>query len=121
MPNNQSLNKNVVTKRRPGTAGKKAHVNFGKKLGQMHQIALQPPVLPQMNLSSKATSQVNLEVYKMRPRIIKQERERLYDDVMKQKMATNNLASENIRLKTRIQIVEGELNRKDKVIDDLIT
>jgi hypothetical protein len=35
-------------------------------------------------------------------------------------MTTNNLTTENVRLRTRIQMVEVELQRKDKVIDDLI-
>jgi cell fate regulator YaaT (PSP1 superfamily) len=39
---------------------------------------------------------------------------------MKQRMTTNNLTTENVRLRTRIQMVEVELQRKDKVIDDLI-
>ena len=39
---------------------------------------------------------------------------------MKQRMTTNNLKDENMRLRTKLQIVEGELQRKDKVIDDLI-
>jgi hypothetical protein len=39
---------------------------------------------------------------------------------MKQRMTTNNLKDENTRLRTKLQIVEGELQRKDKVIDDLI-
>ena len=62
-----------------------------------------------MPLSVKAASQIDLEVNKLRPRVIHQERERLYDDVMKQKMATNNLAVENTRLRTRIAMVETEL------------
>ena len=40
---------------------------------------------------------------------------------MKQKVATNNLANENLRLKTRIHIIEGELLKKDKTIDDLMS
>lgn len=40
--------------------------------------------------------------------------------MMKQRMTTNNLKDENTKLKTRLQMVEGELARKDKVIDDLI-
>ena len=40
---------------------------------------------------------------------------------MKQKLATNNLANENLRLKTRIYIIEGELLKKDKTIDDLMS
>ena len=39
---------------------------------------------------------------------------------MKQRMTTNNLKDENTRLRTKLQIVEVELQRKDKVIDDLI-
>jgi len=39
---------------------------------------------------------------------------------MKQRMTTNNLKDENTRIKTRLQMVEAELQRKDKVIDDLI-
>ena len=39
---------------------------------------------------------------------------------MKQRMTTNNLKDENTRLRTKLQCVEVELQRKDKVIDDLI-
>ena len=108
-------------KRRPGTAGRKAQLNFGKKGGLALQMA-QPMsmLLGQGPNTAKASSQIELEVTKLRPRVIHQERERLYDDVMKQRMTTNNLNGENTRLKTRIQIVEAELQRKDKVIDDLI-
>ena len=56
----------------------------------------------------------------MRPRIINQERERLYDDAMKQKITANFLKEENVRLKTRIHILEGEMNKKEKLIDDLL-
>ena len=35
-------------------------------------------------------------------------------------MTTNNLTGENTKLRTKLQIVETELTRKDKVIDDLI-
>ena len=70
--------------------------------------------------TAKASSQIDLEVHKLRPRVIHQERERLYDDVMKQRMTTNNLTNENTRLRTKMQILEVELQRKDKVIDDLI-
>jgi len=41
-------------------------------------------------------------VQKLRPRIVNQEKERLYDDALKQKMAANYLKDENTRLKTRI-------------------
>lgn len=57
---------------------------------------------------------------KLRPRVVLQERERLYDDVMKQRMATNNLKDENTKLRTRLHMTENELTRKDKIIDELI-
>ncbi len=60
-------------------------------------------------------------MHKLRPRVIHQERERLFDDVMKSRMTTNNLATENTRLKTKIQIVEGELLRKEKMMEDLMS
>ena len=63
---------------------------------------------------------MDLDVQKLRPRKINQERERLYDDVMKQKMVKNNLADENMKLRTRIQIIEGELGRKEKIIEELM-
>ena len=55
-------------KRRPGTAGRKAHMNFGKKLGLY--VVPPPQAAQQPNLSTKAASQVSLDVHKMRPRII---------------------------------------------------
>jgi len=88
-------------RRRPGTAGRKAHLNFGKKLG-LQQLIGHGPQMQQVPMSVKASSQIDLDVHKLRPRIIHQERERLYDDVMKSRMTTNNLATENTRLKTKI-------------------
>lgn len=40
--------------------------------------------------------------------------------MMKQRMTTNNLKNENTKLRTRIHMVEAELQRKDRVIDDLV-
>jgi neutral trehalase len=39
---------------------------------------------------------------------------------MKSRMATNNLRDENIKLRTRLHIIENELSRKDKIIDELL-
>jgi hypothetical protein len=60
------------------------------------------------------------DVVKLRPRVVLQERERLYDDVMKQRMETNSLRDENTKCRTRLAMVEAELMRKDKIIDDLL-
>lgn len=123
MSNERSMSRIMIagsTKRRPGTAGRKAHLSFGKKLG-LGPSVMQQPSMPQMNLSSKASnSHVSLDIYRMRPRIIQKERERLYDDVLAQKMASNNLVTENTRLKTRVQMVEREFAKKEKEIDELM-
>lgn len=63
---------------------------------------------------------MDLEISKLRPRVVQQERERLYDDVMKQRMTTNRFKDENTKLRTKLQMVEVELLKKDKVIDDLL-
>lgn len=70
--------------------------------------------------SSKNPSTLDLEVSRMRPRVINQEREKLYDDVMKQKITANFLKEENIKLKTKLHIFEGELLKKERLIDDLL-
>ena len=102
-------------RRRPVTAGRKAQLTFGKKLGMN-----QAPKVSSIAMSAKASSQINFELNKLRPNgVINQDREKLYEDVMKQRMTTNNLATENTRLRTRIQILETEVSRKDKVIDDM--
>jgi hypothetical protein len=68
----------------------------------------------------KNPSALDLEVQKLRPKVINQERERLYDDALKQKMAANYLKDENTKLKTRIYMLEGEMVKKEKVIDELL-
>ena len=115
--------KGSKSRRRPGTASRKAALNFNKKLGlaMNHAYYSNSNALVQVKKSSKSTAQLTLDVSKLRPRIVTQERERLYDDVMKQKMTTNNLADENMRLRTKVQIVQQELQKKERVIDDLVT
>ncbi len=38
----------------------------------------------------------------MRPRVVNQERERLYEDAMKHKITANFFKEENVKLKTKI-------------------
>lgn len=56
----------------------------------------------------------------MRPKNIKQEREKLYDDALRQKMTANLLKDENLRLKTRIHILESEVTKKERLVDELL-
>ena len=73
-------------KRRPGTASRKNQNTLGTK--KQNYIGLSGSgsgvaALGGVPLSAKAASQIDLEVSKLRPRFIQQERERLYDDVMR--------------------------------------
>ena len=73
--------------------------------------------MPVIDAKTVASEQ---DVIRLRPRIVHQERERLFDDVMKQRMTANNLREENLKLRTRLHMTENELTRKDKTIDDLL-
>lgn len=48
------------------------------------------------------------------------DRERLFDDAIKQKIAANFLKDENLKLKTKVHILEGEMQKKERFIDELI-
>lgn len=45
---------------------------------------------------------MELEVNRLRPRYFMQDRERLFDDAMKQKITANFLKDENVRFKTKV-------------------
>jgi uncharacterized membrane protein len=57
---------------------------------------------------------------RIRPKNAALDRERLFDDAIKQKIAANYLKDENLRLKTKVHILEGEIQKKEKFIDELI-
>lgn len=46
--------------------------------------------------------------------------EQLQDEVMKLKQMTNTHKEENIKLKTRIKILENEMGRKERTIEDFL-
>lgn len=47
------------------------------------------------------------------------EKEQLYDETIKMKMLNNQMREEHVKLKTKIKILENELGRKEKTIEDL--
>ena len=47
------------------------------------------------------------------------EKEQLYDETIKIKMLNNQMHEEHVKLKTKIKILENELGRKEKTIEDL--
>jgi len=48
------------------------------------------------------------------------EREALYEDVLKQKLTVNAVKEENIKLRTRLHMLENDIVKKEKLIDELI-
>lgn len=73
------------------------------------------PVLPGKNITA-----IDLEATKLRPKIVAQEREILYENVLKQKLHNNAYRDENTKLKTRLAIFEVELRQRERVIDELL-
>ena len=49
------------------------------------------------------------------------EKEQLYDETIKMKMLNNQMREEHVKLKTKIKILENELGRKEKTIEDLFS
>ena len=47
------------------------------------------------------------------------EKEQLYDETIKMKVVNNQLREEMVKLKTKLKMLENELSRKEKTIEDL--
>jgi hypothetical protein len=61
------------------------------------------------------------DVSKMRPNLARHEKERLFDDAMKLKINMNMYKDEYTKLRTKFHILEVELNKKERLIDDLLS
>lgn len=46
--------------------------------------------------------------------------EQLYEEVLKFKQNANNFKEENMKLKTKIKILENELGRKERTLEDFL-
>lgn len=58
---------------------------------------------------------------KSKNRMLAKEKEQLYDETIKMKIMNNQLRDDAVKLKTKIKILENELNRKEKTIEDLFS
>lgn len=56
---------------------------------------------------------------KLKPRVVKAEKERLYEDILALKQENNQLREENVRLKTKLSTLDRELGRFEDTIYDL--
>ena len=68
----------------------------------------------------KIPSTVEIDVSRMKPRFTNHDRERIIEEAMKQKISTNLLRDENTKLRTKIHILESELSKKEKFVDELL-
>jgi hypothetical protein len=91
-------------KKRPITASRRNQGQFGIK----------------KSFGAKNPSTLELEQNRMRPRIINQEREKLYDENQKNKKTANFLKEENMKLKTRIHFMENEMAKNEKLVSELM-
>lgn len=48
------------------------------------------------------------------------EKEQLYEDAIKLKIQANSFKEENLKLKTKIKILENEMAKKEKALEDFI-
>ena len=71
-----------------------------------------PPPLTNSGKQSKA---------KAPNRLLAREKEQLYDEAIKMKMLNNQMKEDNVKLKTKVKILENELSRKEKTIEDLFS
>ena len=54
-------------------------------------------------------------------KVASKEKEQLYDETIKMKILNNQMREDNVKLKTKIKILENELTRKEKTIEDLFS
>lgn len=54
-------------------------------------------------------------------RLNAKEKEQLYDETIKMKVLNNQMKEDAVKLKTKVKILENELTRKEKTIEDLFS
>jgi len=72
-----------------------------------------PVSLTNSNRPSKAKASHN--------RLQAKEKEQLYEETIKMKVLNNQIKEDNVKLKTKVKILENELSRKEKTIEDLFS
>ena len=72
-----------------------------------------------MNIASNPAS-TNSKLTKHIPKTIIFDKEALYDSTLKLKQFSNNLAEENYKLKAKMQQIEDELNKKNRLLNGLM-
>jgi hypothetical protein len=69
--------------------------------------------------SKMATEYSKIDIKRMKPKRITQEKEKLYEQTLKFKIQMNSFKDENIKLRTRLKFLEKEQYQKEGIIEDL--
>lgn len=70
--------------------------------------------------NSKMPTEISyMDIKRMKPRRINQEKERLYEQVIKLKVQMNSFKSENLKLRTQLKFMEKEEYAKEGIIENL--
>ena len=78
-------------------------------------------VLSGSNLPASLTNSGKQTKAKIAGKVGPREKEQLYDETIKMKILNNQMREDNVKLKTKIKILENELTRKEKTIEDLFS
>jgi hypothetical protein len=71
--------------------------------------------------NSKLPSEISyMDIKRLKPRRIDQDKEKLYEQVIKYKMQMNIFKKENLKLRTQLKFSEKEQNEREDIIEDLV-
>ena len=71
--------------------------------------------------NSKMPTEISyMDIKKMKPKKITQEKEKLYDQVIKLKVQMNSYKNANLKLRTQLKFLEKEGNEKEGIIENLV-
>lgn len=71
--------------------------------------------------NSKLPSEISyMDIKRLKPRRIDQDKEKLYEQVIKYKMQMNVFKKENLKLRTQLKFLEKEQNEREDIIEDLV-
>lgn len=101
-------NKRPVSASHPGKAGR-------NPMGEI------PGGVTQTAQNSKMGTEISFtDIKRMKPRRINQEKEKLYDQVIKLKVQMNSYKNANLKLRTQLKFLEKEQNEKEGIIESLV-
>lgn len=94
-----------------------SHMGRGGRNG-MHEQMIGNTLTAQ---NSKMGTEVSrIDIKRMKPNKITEEKEKLYEQAIRFKMQMNSFKDENVRLRTRLKFLEKDSSKKEGIIEDLM-